>query len=132
VIKWVISVSCHYVTSLEYRVLSTANTYDWIIATVDSRINRRICAVIRIPIKDCLIVGPLFPRSVSKRCPAIMFAVNRTAKVPGRIILLTVSMHTINGIKAAGVPCGTRCSNIWFVLLVAVSCPTWPIHSSGG
>jgi hypothetical protein len=47
-----------------------------------------------------------------------MFAVSRTARVPGRIIFLTVSMHTINGIKAAGVPCGTRCSNIWFVLLI--------------
>jgi hypothetical protein len=24
----------------------------------------------------------------------------------------------MNGIKAAGVPCGTRCSNMWFVLLI--------------
>jgi hypothetical protein len=47
--KWVISMSCHYVTSLEYNVLNTANTYDWMIATADSRINRRICAVIKIP-----------------------------------------------------------------------------------
>jgi hypothetical protein len=85
------------------------------IATADSRINSRICAIIRILNSDCLIVGPLFPRSVSKRCPAIIFAVNRTANVPGRIIFLTVSIHTINGIKAAGVPCGTRCSNMWFV-----------------
>jgi hypothetical protein len=67
---------------------------------------------------DCLIVGPLFLRSVSKRCPAIIFAVNRTARVPGRMIFLTVSIHTMNGIKAAGVPCGTRCSNMWFVLLI--------------
>jgi hypothetical protein len=50
-------------------------------------------------------VVPLFLRSVSKRCPAIMFAVNRTARVPGRIMFLTVSIHTINGISAAGVPC---------------------------
>jgi hypothetical protein len=85
---------------------------------IQSRTNRRICAVIKIPIKECLIVGPLFPRRVSKRCPAIMFAVNRTACVPGRIIFLTGSMHTINGISAAGVPCGTKCSNIWFVLLI--------------
>jgi hypothetical protein len=54
-------------------------------ATADSRINKRICAVIRILNSDCLIVGPLFPRSVSKRCPAIIFAVNRTARVPGLI-----------------------------------------------
>jgi rRNA-processing protein FCF1 len=51
--KWVISVSCHYVTSLEYNVLNTANTYDWMIATADSRINRRICAVIKIPVYVC-------------------------------------------------------------------------------
>jgi hypothetical protein len=49
--------------------------------TTDARINKRICAVIRIPSSDCLIVGPLFPRSVNKRCPAIMFAVSHTAKV---------------------------------------------------
>jgi hypothetical protein len=61
-----ISVFCHHVTSLEYSVLSTANTYDSIIATADSRINRRICVIIRILNSDCLIVGPLFPKSVSK------------------------------------------------------------------
>jgi hypothetical protein len=82
------------------------------LATADSKTNRRICAVIKILIKECLIVGPLFPSSVSKRCPAIMFAVSRTARVPGRMIFLTVSIHTMNGISAAGVPCGTRCSNI--------------------
>jgi hypothetical protein len=27
-------------------------------------------------------------------------------------MFLTVSIHTMNGIKAAGVPCGTRCSNM--------------------
>jgi hypothetical protein len=64
-------VSCHYVTSLEYNVLNT------MIATADSRINRRICTVIKNPIRDCLIVGPLFPSSVNRRCWAIMFAVSR-------------------------------------------------------
>jgi hypothetical protein len=107
-----ISVSCHYVTSLEYNVLSTANTYDWMIATADFKTNRRICAVIKIHIRDCLIVSPLFPSSFNKRYPAIIFAVNRTARVPGRIIFLTVSIHTMNSISAAGFPCGTRCSNI--------------------
>jgi hypothetical protein len=53
-VKWVISVSCHYVTSLEYNVLNTANTYDWMIATADSRIRRRIFAIIRILNSDCL------------------------------------------------------------------------------
>jgi hypothetical protein len=41
-----------------------------------------------------------------------MFAVNRTARVPGRITFLTVSIQTINGISTDGVPCGTRCSNM--------------------
>jgi hypothetical protein len=34
-----------------------------------------------------LIDGPLFPSKVSSKCPAIMFAVRRTASVPGRIRL---------------------------------------------
>ena len=68
--------------------------------------------------KVCLIDGPLLPNKVSSKCPAIMFAVNRTAKVPGRIRLLIVSITTINGINIVGVPCGTKCSNIWFVFLI--------------
>jgi hypothetical protein len=47
-----------------------------------------------------------------------MFAVNRTAKVPGRIIFLIVSMQTIKGIRTAGVPWGTKCANICCVLLI--------------
>ena len=52
----------------------------------------------------CLIDGPLFPSKVNRRCPAIMFAVNRTARVPGRIRFLIVSMITMNGINMVGVP----------------------------
>lgn len=63
-------------------------------------------------------VGPVFPIKVRSKCPAIMLAVSRTAKVPGRIILLIVSMHTINGIRSQGVPWGTKCANIWVVLLI--------------
>jgi hypothetical protein len=66
----------------------------------------------------CLIDGPLLPSKVSSRCPAIMFAVSRTAKVPGRIKLLIVSIMTINGINIVGVPCGTKCSNMWFVFFI--------------
>lgn len=62
--------------------------------------------------------GPLLPSRVRSRCPAIMFAVSRTAKVPGRIRLLIVSIITINGINMVGVPCGTKCSNMWFVFLI--------------
>ena len=63
-------------------------------------------------------VDPLFLNSVNNKCPAIIFAVNRIANVPGRIIFLIVSIHTINGIKILGVPNGTRCLNILFVLLI--------------
>jgi hypothetical protein len=66
----------------------------------------------------CLIDGPLYPSKVSSKCPAIMFAVNPTASVPGRLRLLIVSMTTINDINIVGVPCGTKCSNIWLVFLI--------------
>jgi hypothetical protein len=75
------------------------------IATADSRMSNRICATIKILRRETPIVGPLFPSKVNSRCPAIMFAVNRTANVPGRIILLIVSMQTMNDINTGGVPC---------------------------
>ena len=52
----------------------------------------------------CLIDGPLFPSRANNKCPAIIFAVRRTANVPGRIRLLIVSIITINGISMFGVP----------------------------
>lgn len=52
--------------------------------------------------------GPWFPSKVNNRCPAIMFAARRIARVPGRIMLLTVSISTINIMSGPGVPCGTR------------------------
>jgi hypothetical protein len=99
-------------TSLEYKVLRIANTYDWMTATAPSRINSRICAIINTVNSVCLIDGPLFPSRVSSRCPAIIFAVNHTANVPGGIKFLIVSMTTMNGINIVGVPCGTKCSNM--------------------
>ena len=42
---------------------------------------------------------PLFSSKVSSKCPAVTFAVKRTASVSGRIRLLIVSMITINGIN---------------------------------
>jgi hypothetical protein len=66
----------------------------------------------------CLIDGPLFPSRVNGKWPAIMLPVSRTAKVPGRIKLLIVSMITMNGIIAVGVPWGTKCSNIWLEFLI--------------
>jgi hypothetical protein len=66
----------------------------------------------------CLIEGLLFPRRVNNRWPAIIFAVKRTANVPGRIKLLIVSMITVNVISIVGEPCGIRCSNMWLVFLI--------------
>jgi hypothetical protein len=64
-------------------------------------------------------LGPVFPRRVIRRCPAIIFAASRTASVPGRITLLIVSIQTMKGIRTAGVPCGTKWANI---------CCVWLIH----
>lgn len=62
-------------------------------------------------------LGPWLPNNTSKRCPAIMFAANRTANVPGRITFLIVSIRTIKGIRTAGVPKGTKCANMCWVWL---------------
>jgi len=60
-----------------------------------ARINTRICAIISTISNVYLIDGPLFPSSVNSKCPAIIFAVRRTANVPGRIRFLIVSMITM-------------------------------------
>lgn len=88
------------------------------IATADSNINKRSCVIIRIERKIVDKEFPVFPNKVNKRCPAIIFADNRTAKVPGRMTFLIVSINTIKGIKTGGVPWGTRWANICFVLLI--------------
>jgi len=41
-----------------------------------------------------------------------MLAERRTAKVIGRIMLLTVSITTMNAIRGPGVLCGTRWASI--------------------
>lgn len=88
------------------------------IETADSNVKRRICVMIRIIIKVEGIPGPVFPKRVISKWPAIILAVNRTAKVPGRMIFLIVSMQTIKGIRIPGVPWGTRWQNICWVLLI--------------
>ena len=60
----------------------------------------------------------MFPKRVINKCPAIILAVSRTANVPGRITFLIVSIHTIKGIKIAGVPWGTKWANICWVWLI--------------
>lgn len=54
----------------------------------------------------------VFPNNAISRCPAIKFAVNRTARAIGRIIFLVNSINTIKGISIFGVPEGTRWANI--------------------
>lgn len=49
-----------------------------------------------------------FDSKTKRRCPATIFAINRTARVKGRIILLTVSIKTMNLMRAIGVPIGVR------------------------
>lgn len=72
--------------------------------TADSKIRRASWTIIKKLINNREIEDPVLPRRVIRRCPAIIFAASRTAKVPGRIIFLTVSMQTIKGISAGGVP----------------------------
>lgn len=62
--------------------------------------------------------GPVFPNKVKSKWPAIILAASRIAKVPGRITFLMVSINTINGIKAKGVPWGTKWANICLVCLI--------------
>lgn len=81
-------------------------------ATALSKVNNIIWEIIKIFKKNKFIDGPLFPRRVNNKWPAIILAVNRIANVIGRIIFLIDSMHTINGIKIDGVPWGTKCINM--------------------
>lgn len=46
--------------------------------------------------------------NTSNKCPAIIFAAKRIARVKGRIIVLIISIKTIKGIRDFGVPLGTR------------------------
>lgn len=87
------------------------------IATADSNNSKIICVINRrlIIIKDKEF--PEFPRRVKSRCPAIMLAVSRIAKVPGRIKLLIDSIQTIKGINTLGVPWGIKWANICWVWL---------------
>ncbi len=51
-----------------------------------------------------VIDGPVLANKVKRRWPAIILAGNRTAKVPGRVMFLIVSIKTINGTRTEGVP----------------------------
>lgn len=86
--------------------------------TADSRTKRAIWAPIKKITRKWGRELPVFPNKVNNKWPAIIFAASRTAKVPGRITFLIVSIQTINGINTAGVPCGTKCANMCWVWLI--------------
>jgi len=67
--------------------------------------------------------GPCDPNNVRSRWPATIFAANRMANVAGRIILLTVSIITITGIRNLGVPLGTKWANrllYWYKIEIII------------
>jgi hypothetical protein len=69
-------------TSVEYTVLSTANTYGWMSATAAYRISWRFCALISTVSNVHLIDDPLFPSNISNKRYANIFTVSRTARLP--------------------------------------------------
>lgn len=58
--------------------------------------------------KKLLIIIPDDPSKVKSKWPAIILAVNRIAKVRGRIISLIDSIKTMKGIRIGGVPWGVK------------------------
>jgi len=89
------------------------NTYAWIQATAHSKVISANNPIINPASTKPLKFGPWLPNKTNNKCPATMFAANRTANVPGRIIELTVSIITMTGINGAGVPRGTRWAILW-------------------
>lgn len=94
-------------------------TYAWIKATANSStVNRiRIINVIKAVVILILISAKVAPpiKWIS-RCPAVIFAVSRTANAIGWINRLIVSMIISMGIKGSGVPWGKKCARDAFVL----------------
>lgn len=90
-------------------------------ATADSSTSKRNSAVITPgnSLQDEVTIW--LPSKVNKRWPAIIFAANRTDKVIGRIMFLIISMITIKGISAAGVPIGTKWARKSVILLIILN-----------
>lgn len=79
------------------------------IETDNSNTNKAVCLrIIAIIIMCEFIISPELPKSVKSKCPAIMLAVSRIARVIGRITILIDSIITINGIRIGGVPIGVK------------------------
>lgn len=72
-------------------------------ATADSKIKSITWIAKRILTKETPATVVWLPNKVIKRWPAIMLAARRTARVPGRITFLIVSIKTIKGMSATGV-----------------------------
>lgn len=70
-------------------------------------------------------VAGLLKRTI-RRCPATIFAASRTDRVTGRITALTISISTINGLRAIGLPKGTKWASMLLVDLIhaITTCPT--------
>ena len=68
-----------------------------------------------------------FLSSTINRWPATILAANRTERVMGRIKALTSSIKTMKGLRAAGLPKGTKWANIFWVFLTQAKI-TWPTH----
>lgn len=58
-----------------------------------------------------LVFCPRDPNKDNNKWPAIILAVNRIAKVRGRIISLIDSITTMKGINKIGVPWGVKCES---------------------
>lgn len=96
-----------------YMEIKTVKTYLWIKATaISSKTNIN-------KIVDNLLNILIVPAHKDMRIwPAVMFAANRTDRVIGRIICLTLSITIINWDRGRGVLKGTRWLKKWLVLLV--------------
>lgn len=78
-------------------------------ATAISRIVNAVCEISKG--KNLLRELNPLPASLNNKWPATMLAINRIAKVMGRIKILIDSINTIKGIKMTGVPLGTKWAN---------------------
>lgn len=96
-----------------YMEISMVNTYLWIIATAISS-NKSINKMI----ENWFIIDIDILVKVSKICPAVMFAHNRTDRVIGRISCLMDSINTMNCESIRGVDSGTKCLKKLLILCV--------------
>lgn len=77
-------------------------------ATPSSKLIRANWALLRIGKIKILVADEALMSKDTSKCPAIILAANRIAKVNGRIKALIVSISTIKGISTEGVPLGIK------------------------